>query len=587
MKFRVLIALALIAMFALSACNSGSSSLSDPGNGNDDNGDGGGNDGSGESDDNGDASGAGLIIGSGEGDDFDTGSLALGMPTIATGGSTGVSGRLTDENGDPPQNEHEVHFSSNCLDEELASMESPVTTVNGAFSSTYTAEGCNDSDAITATVEVSDGEESSTLSASATVSIESGELGSVAFVGADPNSIGLRGMGGVGRTETSVVSFQVRDISGAGIAGRDVAFTLSTEVGDIQLLNETATSDSSGIVSTTVKSGTVAVPVRVNAHIIDTQVGTQSDRITISTGIPTDDGVSFSAEECWNVEALGVDGVEVQMTVRLRDRFSNPVVDGSQVQFSTEGGMIEAECLTEDSRCSVTWTSQNPRPNNGRSAVLAFLVGEESFTDVNGDGVFGQAEVDADTLRDSGEPFRDDTESGEFDPGQDGFFFDYDNSKDWTGPNGLFDGVLCGINESEAFRNEYCGSTHAPIGAQGMIIMSGSHAYIELSDATGNTLGSGDTFNISNSPLTARVFDINDNPMACGTDLTVNTDVGSIRYGNTVPIGGGGAIGGNSQNFFFTGDEPDELECGFLEISVTTPGGYTTNFEPIQVCDDT
>lgn len=583
MTIRILIALAFAALLGLSACSGSSNggSSDDPeteDNGTEENGDNGANDDNGGND----GTAGSVELGSGEGGDFEAGVLALGMDTIAAGGSTSVTGRLVDVDGDPVDEEHEVEFTSTCIEAGDASIDTPVTTTDGEFSTTYTDDGCNAADEVNAQVQV-DGD---VLTASATLEVEGAELGSIAFVGAEPDNIGLRGMGGVGRTETSVVTFQARNERGDGVPNQTVAFTLSTEVGDIQLIgDDVVQSDSDGMASVTVKSGTVATPVRVNARIVETQVGTQSDRITISTGIPEADGVSLSAE-CWNIEALNEDGQQVELTMRLRDRFSNPVVDGTQVQFSAEGGMIDAECLTEGSACSVTWTSQNPRPADGRSSVLAFMIGEESFTDVNGDGVFGQAEVDRGTLRDTGEPFRDDTESGQFDIGQDGFFFDYDESGDWTGPNDRFDGVLCGINEDEAFRDEYCGEPQAPLGAQGVIIMSGSYASIELMDGNGTTVMPGGSFDIDSGSLTARVFDINDNPMACGTEITMETTQGEVAFGNTLPIGGGAAVGGNSQTFFFTGEEPDEDSCGNLLISVETPSGSVTNFAPIEVCED-
>jgi len=583
MTIRTMIALAFAAMLGLSACSgssNGSSSSDDPETSDNGTGDNGGNDnGNG---DNGDSSAGGFEFGSGEGEAFEAGVLALGMDTIAADGSTSVTGRLVREDGEPVEEDHEVEFSSACSEADNAEIDTPVTAIEGEFSTTYTDAGCDASDEITAEVEV----DGNVLTATATVAIEAANLGSIAFVEAEPDNIGLRGMGGVGRQETSVVTFQVRDEFDNGVANQTVEFSLSTQVGDIQLIgDELVTSGSDGMASVTVKSGTVATPVRVNARIVDTQVGTQSDRITISTGIPEAVGVSLSAE-AWNIEALGEDGVTTELTMRLRDRFSNPVVDGTQVQFSTEGGMIEAECLTEDSACSVIWTGQNPRPNDGRSSVLAFMIGEESFIDVDGDGVFGQAEVDAGTLQDTGEPFRDDTESGQFDPGQDGFFFDYDESGERTGPNDRFDGVLCGINEDEAFRDEYCGEPQAPLGAQGVIIMSGSRAYIELTDGAGDIVLPGGSFDIETGALTARVFDINDNPMADGTEITMETDQGEIAFGNTLPIGGGVAAGGNSQTFFFTPERPDEDACGNLLISVESSRGVVTTFEPIEVCED-
>lgn len=60
--------------------------------------------------------------------------------------------------------------------------------------------------------------------------------------------------------------------------------------------------------------------------------------------------------------------------------------------------------MTTNGSCSVKWTSQAPRPDDMRVSVMAFMQGEESFTDTNGNGVY-----------DSGEFFIDRNLNGVFD----------------------------------------------------------------------------------------------------------------------------------------------------------------------------
>src|SRR5690606_28291881 len=93
----------------------------------------------------------------------------------------------------------------------------------------------------------------------------------------------------------------------------------------------------------------------------DGPISTQSDKLTITTGIPDYDSFSLSAEQL-NPEAWNVDGVAVQVTARLADRFNNPVPDGTAVAFNIEGASIGSECTTTAGACSVTWVSQDPRP---------------------------------------------------------------------------------------------------------------------------------------------------------------------------------------------------------------------------------
>ena len=118
-----------------------------------------------------------------------------------------------------------------------------------------------------------------------------------------------------------------------------------------------------------------------------------------------------------NPEGFDLDGTVTQITIRAADHFNNPVPDGTAVAFTTEGGQIESQCLIAGGACSVNWTSSNPRPANGRVTILASMIGEESFTDTNGNGV-----LDADdTFQDVPEAFRDDTENFEFDQGTEEF----------------------------------------------------------------------------------------------------------------------------------------------------------------------
>src|SRR5260221_11028009 len=105
--------------------------------------------------------------------------------------------------------------------------------------------------------------------------------------------------------------------------------------------------------------------------------------------------------------------MQTAVTARLSDRFQNPVPDGTAVTFHSLGGKIGAQCTTattpmESGVCSVNITSQAYRPVDGRVPILAMAIGEESFTDANGNGAFDVGEAFFDTS----EAFEDDSESG-------------------------------------------------------------------------------------------------------------------------------------------------------------------------------
>ena len=176
---------------------------------------------------------------------------------------------------------------------------------------------------------------------------------SIEFVSASPSDLTLRGTGGAGRSETSTVTFRIKDPEGFILTDQIIRFSLSTTVGGITLFPETAISDSNGLVSTVVQSGSVPTSVRVVASIPGTNITTTSDQLAISSGIPDQDSFSLSSS-IFNPEAWGYDGEESNITVRLGDIFNNPVPQGTSVSFTTEGGTIDGSCETgSTSACSV------------------------------------------------------------------------------------------------------------------------------------------------------------------------------------------------------------------------------------------
>ena len=192
------------------------------------------------------------------------------------------------------------------------------------------------------------------------------------------------------------------------------------------LENTSGTTDSNGEVKAIVQSGNVSTSVFVTATI-DSGAGNTSNDIVVSTGLPDQNSISLSASVL-NVDgALDFDGRTAELTVRLADKFNNPVADGTSAVFTTEYGSIETSCLTVNGSCTVVWTSQNPRlpvfnqdlvktiqdldyscpSHNGafgacpddlgpirglRTTILVSVVGEEYFIDSNGNGLYDKDE---------------------------------------------------------------------------------------------------------------------------------------------------------------------------------------------------
>ncbi|WP_178863438.1 Ig-like domain-containing protein [Thiomicrorhabdus cannonii] len=316
--------------------------------------------------------------------------------------------------------------------------------------------------------------------------------GSIQFIDASPTFMSLKGTGGVGYGETSQVTFKVVDKFGNPIEGATVSFNLSTTVGGLSLSPSSGSSNASGLVTTTIQAGTISTPVRVGASVTLSDgelIYVQSDLLTVTTGIPDQNSISLSFDK-FSVEGLEHDGETVTVTVNLGDRFNNPVPDGTVVNFTTEGGLIDSTCTTSNSACSVVWRSQNPRPADHRSSVSAYAIGHETFYDYNANGVFD----DGDVFDDIGEAFRDDDESGTYNPASGNGFsideklIDYDDNAIYTAADGVYNGVPCDHStDCPVDANNIAGRSNflTNVRDDGIIIMASSSPNVYMYELVG------------------------------------------------------------------------------------------------------
>ena len=458
-------------------------------------------------------------IGNGSGTAFQPNVLAIAVPTLSAGGSTSVTVSVVRQDGTLYSSPVSLNFNSPCVAAGTAQIQpsATVTTTTGQATVTYVARGCSGSDTITATTTVG----SQSLSATGSVTVAAAAIGTIAFVSATPTNIALKGTGDPSRPEASTVVFKVLDAAGGARAGANVTFALNTSVGGISLTPATATavSDAQGLVQIVVNAGTVSTSVKVTASVtsVTPSISTQSSQLTVTTGIPT--AASFSlALACANVEGLDLDGTTTAVTARLADRFGNPVPDGTAVTVTAEGGAVQAQCTTttsatESGFCSVNWRSSNPRPPLGRVTLLAKAIGEESFSDANGNGAFDNGENFADLA----EPFRDDDESGTYVPGTDADFFDFNNNGARDAADGKFNGVLCNDTSGR------CGgptTRSTGIGVQNIIVMSGSTP--NVTQVSGAPLAPIAIALSGSASVTVWVRDGNDNIMPGGTVVSAS-----------------------------------------------------------------
>jgi hypothetical protein len=519
----------------------------------------------------------------------------LGLATLAPNGSTSVTVNLTDASGAPFLTPVDVSFTSNFASTGKATLLSPVRSVNGVASSTYTATGGVGTDTIT----VSAG----ATSVTASITVLGAAANSISFISATPANIALKGMGGAGGSETSTVTFKVLDTNGQPKAGQTVDFALNTTVGGLSLTSASSSSDASGNVSTIVQSGIVATPVRVTASIRGSSplIATQSDQLVVSTGIPTQDGMSL-AVITHNVEAFNTDGVSDVFTVFLADHFGNPVPDGTAVNFSAQVGQIQPSCTTSNGRCTATWTSSGARTPDGRAAIVAYAIGEESFADTNGNGVADgpsqaaclaagglQTAVTCGEFIDMPQAWRDDSHTGVYlppgsvvatFPGFPGdFFIDFSGSGT-VDRDGIFNGILrpntvAGPRTKHVFKNN-------------VIVMSTSAAVINtlsssLTPATtinAATVAGGTSTAVSTT-LSGSVQDANPNrvnPMASQTTIAVSTQSSCLTVSPTTFTVPNTTIGPTTFSTTVTNSCATGVGSpGIVTVNVTSPSGVVTS----------
>ncbi|MDD8059683.1 MULTISPECIES: hypothetical protein [Shewanella] len=574
----------------------------------------------------------------GSGDPFEEGVASISVTDLSAGGTTTISVLIQDDEGNPYTEPVDVNFSSTCANKSPAQavISSPVSSSNGVATTTYRAEGCVGEDQINVTASAG----GISLSAVGTLNVLQSDVGSIVFVSATPENISILGTGG---TESSVVQFKVLDKNNNVVANQNVLFSLNTSVGGVAIDPIEATTDSDGLVQTVVNTGTVATSLRVTATVDNDSVpaiSSQSSQLIVSTGIPDQDSFSVSAETL-NPEGWDLDGTEVTITARMADAFNNPVPDGTTVSFTTEGGSIEDACQTLDGACSVTWTSQLPRPEGqtilnaagqmirnpdatlgydstldlygniygqkygGRATITATAIGEESFPDLNGNGRFDASEAAEFTSGtdvtgqsfDLNDAYNDYNEDGFFNPQQTGGqtggsleeLVDFNANGVFDLKDGKYNGVLCSDPVHSACADGVTESKSLFVRRSVTLVMSGSTAFatapadIIVVDSTGTHSGESSMTIVGKGSATATftISDLHNQQMPAGSIVRFTTSAGSVVSTSEYTWPSSNYNGGRQFTATIKGE--DEPNSGVFIVEVESPNGLATQVVSIGV----
>ncbi len=339
-------------------------------------------------------------------------SLNVGSTALAAFGTRAVSVNVL-VNGAPTATGTQVTFTASC------GTISPATVTTNSVGLASTTYQANSTSCGGTTVTITAAAAGAT-SVGAQLAVLPPVATNIQFVSSAPQVIYLKGS--TGATQ-SLVSFKVIDSTNSALQNQSVVLSLSNSASGMSLGTVgnaspvTLSTDATGVVTVAVFSGTVPTSLQVQAALAgNPSVTTTSNILTVASGLAAQSRTSLAAAKL-SIEGFSTDGTTDTMTVSIADRQGNPVPDGTQINLTTESGvLVPPSCFTAGgtSTCNVQLRSQGSRPANGRVSILAYLPGEEDYVDANGNNTYDAGEA----FSDLGNAYRDDNENGAFDTGE-------------------------------------------------------------------------------------------------------------------------------------------------------------------------
>jgi hypothetical protein len=208
----------------------------------------------------------------------------------------------------------------------------------------------------------------------------------IAFIGSSASNIFVSGVGG---TETSTLTYEVRDSLGVPIdltRRANVVFSLQffpnsfTGGGTAPaILPKSDSTDAQGRVRVTIVSGTQAGVIQLisTLSLPSKTITSQPVKISVNAGFADQNHFTIAAPY-YNFPGLQrAFSPTLTVTVGVTDKYSNPVIAGTQVYFhSAHGTMTPGGGTSATGFVSATLIPANPYPTNGYSKVYAQTIGE-------------------------------------------------------------------------------------------------------------------------------------------------------------------------------------------------------------------
>ncbi|HLX11175.1 MAG TPA: hypothetical protein VKS81_00040, partial [Bacteroidota bacterium] len=244
----------------------------------------------------------------------------------------------------------------------------------------------SDLQAVTFSITVNGGNGSQSFSSSGTLlGAPAAAVNGLALVGNPPLSLTVQGAGG---TETSLLTFELRDSLGNRIHRDSVVVNFTSFGVPGRFTPPSAMTDSSGRVQTVFHDSTIAGIVRIAAQVAGGGVSAANIKLVVVGGKPSPTHFTFEMTgsnssistvnfpgEVATLQTIGSAQVEVA------DKYSNPVPAGTPIYFTTNAGVITGSAVTDgNGLAKVSWSSGKPFPAGGIASVIASANGDNGVT---------------------------------------------------------------------------------------------------------------------------------------------------------------------------------------------------------------
>ncbi|MFL5352214.1 hypothetical protein [Archangium sp.] len=291
----------------------------------------------------------------------------------------------------------------------------------------------------------------------------------------------IMGVRGSGFNEQAQITFTLKDSSNRPAQGVTVTFSIPNAPKETTV-TPTGVTNPQGQVTATISAGPTIGAFVVHATAIAGKVEVDSPNIGIRGAKSANDGFTLKCDLvniAAHVSASPPASFDVNCKVKVVDRFNNPVGTGTTVNFKTEAGSITNSVVTtkydpnnptnsaegEASLVFKTFGGRYPpvdvdplgalpgqfpfardmepsaadgqlirNPRDSLVTIIAYMRGEEFFSDTNSNGVRDPDEQ----FIDQGEPFVDSNDNGVWDEGE-VYIDEAPADGKWNGPNGIWD----------------------------------------------------------------------------------------------------------------------------------------------------